>query len=855
MWHLIRLISFRHATGAPLRTLLTVLGVAVGVATVVGVMAINRSVLNAFRSTVDTIAGKADLTVAAGQTGFPDSVIDQVKAVPGVAHASAALTAIAPVDGVEGVSLMVLGVDLLDDGYFRTYEGADRDLGGLGDDLEFLNSTDRLLVSERFARERSLSVGDHFALLTPSGVKDFTVHALIRESGPVKAFGGAVAVMDLASAQEAFSRDRHVDRIDIGVSPDIDAEAVKAALQKALGPTYEVERPSRRGGTVEKMVRSFQMGLNLGSGVALLVGVFLVYNTVAIGVVQRRREIGALRALGATRLRIRALLTAEAVVLGAVGTAVGLPLGLFIARAAIHEVSRTISAIYVRVNATDVQVTLLELSLGLLLGLLGSAIAALRPAIHASAVPPVEALRKDAATGAGAQSLQTLPTVLGAVLLALAWPALVVLGTPIENFPLGGYIAIFCVLMGATLSSPWILRSFQVPFQRLGSAVFGISGRLAADNFTRAPGRSAVPVSALSLGVAMTIAIGGFVGSFQRSTEEWIEQSVPADLFITSSSKLAGVQNTPVRPDIAPELEKLQGVQHVDLVRIVPHDVLGLRVYLVVYTPEIHDARAHQNILAGKLPTREERARGAVSISENLAWRRQLKPGSTFPLNTPTGEHTFTVAAVVTDYTSDQGTVFLSREVYLEMFRDDTVDTFELYLSDPSRLDALRQEITARFAKQYNLFVLTNQDLRNEARKLVEAAFGVTYAMEVVAVLLALLGVINTLLSAVLDRTREIGLLRAVGAGRAHVLKMFTAEAAFIGLAGGLLGIVTGWVVGIVVTQVVGTQSTGWSFPYRFPAMLALQMTVAASLCAVLAGLLPARRAARLDVVEALAYE
>ncbi|MBX5481625.1 MAG: ABC transporter permease [Myxococcaceae bacterium] len=854
MLQLLRLVSLRHLVGAPLRTSLTILGVAVGVATMVGISSINRSVLDAFRSTVDTIAGKADLTIASSSAGFDDGLVDTVRAVPGVTHASGGLTAIAPVVGSPGESLYVMGVDLLDDGFFRNYEAVDEDIGALAEDLEFLNSTDRILVSERFAEKHQLKVGDSFQLVTQDGVKDFVVHALIRETGPVKAFGGLVGIMYVGSAQEAFGRGRHIDRIDVAVDPKIGVEPMIARLRAAIGPAFEIERPSRRGGSVEKMVRSFQLGLNIGSGVALLVGAFLVYNTVAIGVLQRRREIGTLRAIGSTRTRLRALFTLEALVFGVFGTLLGLPVGVVVARVAVHEVAGAVSSLYVQVNPSDVKVGALEIGFGIAMGILGSTFAALRPAWRASQVQPVEALRRDVAAGADVASLRVLPTALGVVLLLAVWP-LTRIPPPMENLPVGGYLAIFCVLMGATLLSPVVLRYLRPVFARPGQWILGIAGRLAADNFARAPTRTAVPVSALAIGVAMAVCIAGFVSSFRESSLRWIDQSVPADLFVTQSSRLAGVKNTPMSPELGRELEKMEGIDQVDFVRIFQHDVLDLRCYVISLRPDVYDAHGKQVVLEGRLPTPEERRALKVTVSENLARRRNLHPGDTFPLNTPTGVKTLTVSAVIIDYTSDQGSLFIDRDLFVDFFRDDRVDTYEIYLKDGADLEQVRRAITQRFGKTHDIYVLSNSELRDEAMNLVDAAFSVTHAMEAVAVLLALLGVINTLLAAVLDRTREIGLLRAIGAARSHIIRLFAGEAAFIGISGGLLGVFAGTIMAIVITRVVGVQATGWSFPFVFPTAVSLQMIVAASTCAVVSGLYPARRAAGLDVVEALAYE
>ncbi len=854
MLALLRFVSLRHLFDSPLRTALTVMGVAVGVATLVGISSINRSVTNAFRSTIDTVAGKADVSIAGTTAGFPEELLEKARAVKGVQHAAGTLTVVAPVKDSPGESLYVMGIDLLDDGFFRSYEGVDRDVGKLNDDLEFLNSTDRILVGERFAKSKGLKTGSTFQLITKDGAKDFVVHGLLKETGPVTAFGGSVGVMFFASAQEAFGRGRVFDRIDVKVDPTVGWEPVVNELRAGFGPTYEIDRPDSRGASVETMVRSFQLGLNLGSAVALLVGVFLVYNTVSISVLQRRREIGTLRALGTTKRDIRALFAIEAMLLGIIGSAIGIPFGLIVGRGAISWVSDTVSQLYVQVNAQDVQLGTSEMALGAALGILGSIFAALRPAVVASGVQPVEALRRDVAVGAGAVNVRSWPTYLGVALFVLAGPATLI-PPPVENLPVGGYISIFFILMGATLLSPLLLRYLNTPLAGPGQAIWGFSGRLAADNFARAPVRTAVPVSALSVGVAMSITVASFIGSFQTSAETWIRQAIPADLFVTSSAKVAGVQNQPMAASVGDELAKFEFVDALDRVRIYPADVLGLRVFIISLIPEIYERRGKPTVLSGTLPTPEERARDIVTISENFARRRSLKVGDVFDVKTPTGVHPWKVGAVIIDYTSDQGSIIIERSHFSRQFNDDQVDSYHLYVDDPSKIETVRQRVTERFGKSFDLYVLSNAELRDEAMNLVGSAFKVTWAMEVVSVLLALLGIINTLLAAVLDRTREIGLLRAIGADRRHVLKLFAAEASFIGLTGGLMGVGVGAVVGYVLTKVVGVQATGWSFPFQFPWVTAAQMLFIAIVASTLAGLYPARRASRLDVVEALAYE
>jgi putative ABC transport system permease protein len=851
---LLRFISVRHLLRAPFRTSLTVGGIAVGVAMMVSIAAVNRAVLEAFQSTVETVAGKADLSVASAGSGFPEEILDQVRAIPGVAKAAGTLSIVAPVVGQPGESLYIMAVDLTDDGTFRDYKSADSG-PDVGDPLAFLNSDDAILLSEKFARDHRLKRDDHLSVETANGAKSLVVKGLLKDEGPVRAFGGAFGLMDLYSAQAGFSRDRRLDRVDVRVAPNNSVDDVKARISAALGGAYEVERPERRGASVAKMLRSFQMGLQLASGVALLVGIFLVYNTVSIAVLQRRREIGTLRALGAERGSIRGLFALEGVLLGTVGAAIGVPFGAALARGAVDRTVEVISELYVHVNASAASVKPLEVLGGFGLAILGAVLASLRPAGHAASVAPVEAMKREVSYSMESR-LPKLPLLLSACLLALSAP-LCLIPPPAENLPIGGYLSIFSLMLGCALLGPALVLATHALGGGAARALLRVPGRLASENFARSPGRSAIPVGALGMGVAMTLCIGAYVTTFKSSTEAWIDQSVPADLFVTASARFAGVRNTPMNPALGAEVDGIPGVESVDRVRIVNTDYDGLRIVVLSLNPDVYFRRSLPVFTEGRPEEALMKVKGGgVLISENLGRRRGLHAGGVFNLPTPTGVHPFPIAGVIIDYTSDQGFVAIDRSEYIRLFHDDLVDVFEVYAKPGADLEAIRRAVLERFGKRgFQLFVLTNNEFRTELRKLIDKAFQLTYAMEAVAVLLALLGVINTLLSAVLDRTREIGLLRAIGATRSQVIQTFCTEAGFIGVTGGLMGIAAGGLMGFVVVFIMGEQATGWSLPYIFPIAMSVQMLIASMAAAVLAGLYPARRAAHIDVVDALSYE
>ena len=855
MLRLFRLVSLRHFTLSPLRTALTVVGVAVGVAVMVAIAAVNRAVLESFRSMVDTVSGKADLSIALSKDRFDDALLDKVATVPGVAHAAGSLSFTFAVQGQPGEAIYVLCTNFTDDGFFRNLRSA-AGQPKLGDVVSFLNSTDEILLSEKYAHEHGIKTGDKLNLITPKGVRAFNVRALLDDSGPATAFGGSFAVMDLYAAEAAFDLDHLIDRIDIAVKPGDDIDAVKARLQAVTGPAYEVERPERRGGSVQKMLLSFQLGLNMGSALALLVGIFLVYNTISIGVVQRRREIGTLRALGASGNLMRGLFTLEAALLGTVGSALGIPLGWMIGSRAIAGVSDAISSIYIQVHATDVRLAHMDVAVAMASGILGSCFAAFRPASAAARVQPVEAMRRDVNLSLQSANQDRFQIMLGLALLVLAC-GLVYLPPPTENFPLGGYLAIFAVLMGMTSLTPPLIRRSRALLVPVAQSLAGVPGRLAADNFSRAPGRSAVPVAALSIGIAMTIAVGGFIGSFKVATQRWLRANVPSDLFVTSSYKVAGVRNVPMPESIAKDIDTIPGVSATDRVRLLQHDFSGLRIFVLSLDPRIYWKRAHPLFLEGDAEEAERTALDGQSIviSENLSRRRHLHKGDSLDLQTPSGMRHYLIRGVIYDYTSDQGLLAMSRDMYLRDFKDPFVDTFEVYVDHPEDRERVRKAITEKWGQKYELYVLTNDELRAESTELIDQTFEVTYAMEAVAVLLALLGVVNTLLAAVIDRTRELGLLRAVGASRGQVVRTIAAEAGCMGLIGAVVGTLDGTALAKVLLFAVGLQGTGWDIPLTFPWITAISMGLAAVGCAIAAGLYPARRAAKLDVVEALAWE
>ncbi len=343
---LLRLISWPYVRRHLLRVSLTMLGIILGVAVFIGMYAANRAVLDGLTRTVDRVAGKAQLQVSAGDGGFPEEVLERVQAVPEVKVAVPAIEA--PVEtGLAGQgNLLILGVDMTGDRSLRDYDLDSGDEAVIDDPLVFLAQPDSLMVTREFADRNHLASNSRILLKTLDGDVTFTIRGIMRTSGLASAFGGNLAVMDIYAAQHMFGRGRTFDRIDLALNDGVPLDAGRAAIERAVGPGFQVEPPAMRGQQYESVLQVYSISMTISSLFALFIGMFIIYNSFAIAVTQRRADIGILRALGATRAQIRTLFLVESAVLGLLGSALGCGAGLLMARGMVGQISRMIEGVF-----------------------------------------------------------------------------------------------------------------------------------------------------------------------------------------------------------------------------------------------------------------------------------------------------------------------------------------------------------------------------------------------------------------------------------------------------------------------------------------------------------------------------
>ena len=855
MWSLRREISFRHLRQSPLRTSLVIFGIALGVSMLSAVLAANDSLLHAFEDMVDRVAGKADLTVAAGTAGIPSELTGELAEMPGVAHAAAMVEVVTRTPSGEGGSLLLLGVDFLGDTFFLPFAQPGQQQV-VTDPLAFVNDPRAVLVSKKFAQTHKLTVGSELPLLTPRGAEVFLVRGLLEDSGPAASFGGQVVVMFIDALQVSFGRGYLVDRIDLVVAEGANRDEVEGRVRERVQGIASVDRPSSRTARLTKSLWTFRNGLNASGLAAMWVGMFLIYNAVSISVAQRRREVGTLRALGVTRGGITRLFCVEALVMAVFGCSLGLWLGTQLSSLALGNIAGTINQFVLPIRPPPPVLTRAIALTTIASGVFTTLVAAYFPARASARIDPAESIRATRASS----TLRSLPerklSLLGGLLVILAFVPARVGGET------NGYLASTVMVVGLALFVPLAVRGLHRALVGSAERVLGIPGRLALDNVERSLGRSAITVISLMLAVSMSITIATYARSFESSLMESANDSFASDAVLTAGSPMVDRQHMQFAPDVVEKLADIPGLRRVNPMRLVHDDVGNKRVELwaidtVVYLEELVRHGRGRRVLDGpsKIDPHALSQTPRVLISENLARENNLWAGDKVELNTPSGRKSLIVHAVIIDYSSEQGVVLMDRKWYLDYYKDQQIDAADLYFADGTDPERMKALVQTRLKDGAGMFVTLQQGMRDQLSAAAENTFALARAPEMITLMVALMGVIGTMLAAVIDRIREIGMLGAIGSTRNQIISSLVAEGAFLGLSATVCGILAGIPQGYIFIKVTGVATSGWNLPYDFPVGSALRVGLEIIFAAAIAGFLPGVRASRLDVKEALAYE
>jgi putative ABC transport system permease protein len=844
---LLRLISWPYARKHLLRSLLTTAGIVLGVAVFVGMHTANQSVLAAFRQTIDRIAGTTQLQVSAGEPGFDEEVLEKVQSVPEVRAAAPVIEATASTD--RG-NLLILGVDMLGDRQLRSYdlEGTD---DAIDDPLVFLAQPDSLIVTKPFADEHGLKINSRIPMRTMDGDRVFTVRGIMKPGGLASAFGGNLAVMDIYAAQKVFGRGRKFDRIDIALQDNVTLADATAKLRRVLSPGFQIEPPSSRGEQFEATSHIYELASNITSIFALFIGMFIIYNTFAIAVTQRRSEIGILRALGATRAQIRTLFLTESAIAGLAGTLAGVAFGIAMARAMAGYIGGLLQEVYgVAQNADQISIDPRLIAAAVVMGVVTSLIAAVIPARAAAFVDPVKALQKGQY-----QSLSEGENRVRrrwAMVCAAASVVALVLNRYTLIFYAGYVLAVIAAVLLAPALTLWLARSLRPVLAWLRP----VEGTLAADSLIQGPRRTSGTVAALMLSLALVISLGGLARSSYNSIADWMRIALNPDLFVTTAETIT-TRSFVFPASLGDGLRGVVGVAEVQLVRSVRVLVKNTPIMLVAVDIGALSKRAKLPVIEGdsnEMYRLAAEGKGVLA-SENFAQLHSTRLGEVLEIAAPVGTLRIPVVGIVRDFSDQQGSLLMARDVYIRYWNDDSVNLFRIYVKPNVPEADVRKRILETYGTRQRLFVLTNRELRSYVLRLTDQWFGLTYVQIAVAVLVAMLGIVNALTVSITDRRRELGVLRAVGGLRRQIRHTVWMEATAIGVIGLALGLVLGAVQLYYSMEIARRDLIGFDMGYAYPIQTAFVLAPVILCAAFLAALAPAESAVRGSLVEALEYE
>jgi len=852
--------GLRYLLRRPLQSILCILGVALGVAMVIAIDLANGSAARAFELSTETVAGRATHQIVGSGAGLDEAVYRRLKVELGVREAAPVVESYAIAVELDQQPLRVLGVDAFAEAPFRSYLGQGNAPLRQNDLTDFFVRPDALLIGQETAARYGLRLGDALTLRAGDARRTMRIAGILNpaDERSRRALDG-LAIVDISTAQELFNMAGRLSHIDL--IADERTEAGRALLDRIraiLPPGAAIVKPSARSQSVESLTDAFRLNLTALSLLALVVGMFLIYNTITFSVVQRRPIIGTLRCLGVTQAEVFRQVLLETLLLGAIGGVLGIGLGILLGRGAVGLVSQTINDLYYTVNVRSVDVDPWTLAKGFGLGLAASLLAALAPAYEATSIPPITALRRSA----GEQRVRwLLPRVALAGLVMLAVGAAMLLLSRALVVNLGG---IFFVLIGLALASPMATIGLMGALQPLLDRLAGLVGRLSARGVVNAISRTAIAIASLMVAVSVIIGLQSMINSFRTTVESWLDASLTADVYIAPPATGINASNATIAPSVVADFEALPDVSDVTRFRRVSVD---FRTADAEYRP------------ASLLAIRSNRERSArtfvwtlrpadglwasmagqdeVQVSEPFANKYGITPqNNRLLLRTDQGERAFQVVAVYYDYASDAGVIVMRGETYRRYWQDAQISSLALYVNPAqvSDLGAFVDQLRRRFAGR-DLVISANRELRADALAIFERTFTITGALNLLATVVAFIGVLSALMALQIERTRELGMLRANGMTLRQLWRMTLLETGLMGGTAGLLAMPTGFLLALILVYIINLRSFGWTIRLDLQWETFAQAMGVAVISALLAAIYPMLRLGRLEIARAVREE
>jgi putative ABC transport system permease protein len=843
-------VSWRYLSNHIWQSMLMVIGISMGVAVVVGIDMANQSASRAFDLSTQAVTGQATHYISAGSQGIDENIYTQLRRAGIDTPIAPIISDYITVPQMEGITLQILGVDPFAEAPFRNYLVGSQGLP-ITTLTPFLAQPASVLISQNLAAGYNLTPGKTFEIEYTGRRQHVSVAGLLEplDSLSRRALNGML-LMDIATAQELTGRMGQLDRIDLILPKDDDTRL--AEIQNLLPAGMRVLPVAARSGTVEEMTAAFRLNLTALSLLAMVVALFLIYNTMTFSVVQRRPLFGTLRSLGVTRREVFLLVVSEAFIIGILGALLGLISGVLMGRGAVRLVSQTINDLFFVTTVRDIPIPLGSLIKGATLGILATSITAAFPAWEAASVPPRTALSRANLESKAQKAVAWLGLAGFITILAGG----VILLTPSKSLILS-FSGTFAAVIGFALLTPLTTRWMMSAGSQLTSRIWGVLGRMAPREVINSISRTSVAVAALMVAISVTIGVSLMVGSFRFTVETWMSQILHGDIYVSVPGATVSQLLKTLEPGVIPVLEDYPGVERVDLLQNATVDSPDGPIQISANNNP--NDGLEQIYLAADYPPDEIWAaveQGAVLVSEPLANRLDLPlHGGELALYTPDGLQSFPVAGIYYDYTSSQGSAIISLEQYRQLWDDERIAAAALILEPGVDADVLAETLEIQLAPIQSLLVRPNQALRADTLEVFDRTFAITGALQLMTTFVAFVGVLSAMMSLQLDKQRQLGILKAIGFTGRQLWQLIALETGLMGAVAGLLAMPTGYMLALILVYIINRRSFGWTLQMQIQPAPFVQALVIAVLAALLAGLYPAYRIIQRNTAEAIRFD
>jgi putative ABC transport system permease protein len=832
--------SLREVRSRPTRASLTFLSITIGVGAVVAVLLSISTTRQAQKDILRAVSGKADLEVISdNDQGFSDKLLESILATPGVDVAVPSIARFAtlfPSAKAKGIRVQVLGIDPAIDQRVRDYEVVD------GTPLK---QRQDLLLDASFANSLRIKVGDEIKLLARGGLRAFKVAGLVKPRGGTAVSLGSAVYMELKTAENALGSKGQIDQVQLVVKSDADVGAIKESLMVALPEGVTIQTPRSRSQMAEETMFATENGLRMAIAFAVLISTFIIYNTFQMAVGERRKQLGILRAIGATRWQVGWMILREALVISVVASAAGCALGIYGA------------TLLTRVTEQMMQVTLPSVTLNWLpfvaavgIGILVSIIGSILPARRASSVEPLEAMRAIESSHnqdviAITQPLSGIVFLVGLVLLLLAVSG---------KLPLGGDVAaVIVLLLSMILFVPTLLGRVSAQLASWMRPWLGVEAELAQRQLTRHVGRSALTIGVMFIAISTSAGMAGNILDNVQNVRDWYTRAIIGDFFVRAGNPdLATGAAADMPADIAEQLKQVEGIESIDPIRYVSARS-GDHTVLVIVRDFIGQPGDFFDLVEGELPAAIKGLKdGKVVVGSVLTQRLGLHPGDTIPLETQFGTKQLEIVATTNEYIAGGLTIYMQREVAEQLLNVAGVHAYVIQ-ADDNRLSEVESQLQ-KICQDNHIILQSYADVVGFINGMVNSVIASLWMLLALGCVIAAMGLVNTLTMNILEQTREIGMLRVVAMTRSQVRRMVLAQAILLGT----IGLLPGALAGIFISYVISLSSLsilGHNVIFQWRLGLVFGCLILGAVIVLLASLLPAERAARLKLAAALHYE